>query len=110
MAMAYLAVRAEVPEADRVQFDHWYETDHLPWALRVFKARRAWRMTSTKFLRITLGLPRPTANSASHLFVLTYNIIAAVQDRAGCRDQAPIHFSTKCCNWRAAGMCPKRGF
>jgi hypothetical protein len=46
MAKAYLAVRAEVPEADRAQFDHWYQTDHLPWALRVFKARRAWRCWS----------------------------------------------------------------
>lgn len=46
MAKAYLAVRAEVPEADRAQFDHWYEADHLPWALRVFKARRAWRCWS----------------------------------------------------------------
>jgi hypothetical protein len=46
MAKAYLAVRAEVPEADRTQFDHWYETDHLPWALRVFGARRAWRCWS----------------------------------------------------------------
>jgi len=46
MAKAYLAVRAEVPEADRAKFDHWYETDHLPWALRVFGARRAWRCWS----------------------------------------------------------------
>jgi hypothetical protein len=46
MAKAYYAVRAEVPEADRAQFDHWYETDHLPWALRVFGARRAWRCWS----------------------------------------------------------------
>jgi hypothetical protein len=46
MAKAYLAVRAEVPEADRAQFDHWYETDHLPWALRVFGALRAWRCWS----------------------------------------------------------------
>jgi hypothetical protein len=46
MAKAYLAVRAEVPEADRAQFDHWYETDHLPWALRVFRAKRAWRCWS----------------------------------------------------------------
>jgi hypothetical protein len=47
MAKAYLAVRAEVPEADRARFDHWYETDHLPWALRVFGARRAWRFWSS---------------------------------------------------------------
>src|SRR5215469_7535171 len=43
MAKAYIAVRAEVPEADRARFDHWYETDHLPWASRDFGARRAWR-------------------------------------------------------------------
>jgi len=46
MAKAYLAVRAEVPEAERARFDHWYATDHLPWALRVFEARRAWRCWS----------------------------------------------------------------
>jgi hypothetical protein len=43
---ALLAVRAEVPEAERARFDHWYETDHLPWALREFGARRAWRCWS----------------------------------------------------------------
>ena len=46
MARAYVAVRAEVPEVDRARFDHWYETDHLPWALRAFAARRAWRCWS----------------------------------------------------------------
>ena len=46
MAKALLAVRAEVPEAERARFDHWYETDHLPWALREFGARRAWRCWS----------------------------------------------------------------
>jgi hypothetical protein len=46
MAKAVLAVRAEVPEAERARFDHWYETDHLPWALRTFAARRAWRCWS----------------------------------------------------------------
>src|SRR5262249_55266777 len=46
MTKAYLAVRAEVPEADRERFEHWYATDHLPWAARVLKARRAWRYWS----------------------------------------------------------------
>src|SRR4051794_39988944 len=46
MARAYLAVRAEVPEGERERFDQWYETDHLPWALRAFAARRAWRCWS----------------------------------------------------------------
>ena len=47
MAKSYLVVRAEVPnEADRAQFDHWYATDHLPWAIRVFGAQRGWRCWS----------------------------------------------------------------
>jgi hypothetical protein len=46
MAKAYLAVRAEVPKAERDRFDHWYATDHLPWALREFGAKRAWRCWS----------------------------------------------------------------
>ena len=46
MPKAYIAVRAEVPESERARFDHWYETDHLPWALREFAARRAWRCWS----------------------------------------------------------------
>jgi hypothetical protein len=46
MAKAYLAVRAEVPEAERARFDHWYRTDHLPWAKEAFGARRAWRCWS----------------------------------------------------------------
>ena len=46
MPKALLAVRAEVPEADRARFEQWYATDHLPWAMRVFEARRAWRCWS----------------------------------------------------------------
>jgi hypothetical protein len=46
MAKAYFTVRAEVPEADRERFDHWYATDHLPWAKRDFGALRAWRCWS----------------------------------------------------------------
>jgi hypothetical protein len=29
--------------ADRNSFAHWYETEHLPDALKAFKVRRAWR-------------------------------------------------------------------
>ena len=47
MAKGYLVVRAEVSNAaDRDKFDHWYATDHLPWAVRVFAARRGWRCWS----------------------------------------------------------------
>ena len=47
MAKSCLVVRAEVTEqANRDRFDHWYETDHLPLALKTFGARRAWRCWS----------------------------------------------------------------
>ena len=47
MGKAYLVVRAEVPDqADRAPFDHWCATDHLPWTIRVFGARRGWRYWS----------------------------------------------------------------
>jgi hypothetical protein len=46
MPKAYLAVRAEVPEAERARFEQWYATDHLPWAMQVFEAKRAWRCWS----------------------------------------------------------------
>jgi hypothetical protein len=47
MAKGYFMVRAEVPhEADRAPFDHWYATDHLPWAIEVFGAQRGWRCWS----------------------------------------------------------------
>ena len=42
---ALFIVRAIVPEADREAFDHWYETEHLPDAMRAFgtdRARRGW--------------------------------------------------------------------
>ena len=47
MTKGCLVVRAEVPnEVDRAPFDHWYATDHLPWAIRVFGAQRGWRCWS----------------------------------------------------------------
>lgn len=46
MAKTLFVVRAEVPEAERARFEEWYATDHLPWAVRVFEARRGWRCWS----------------------------------------------------------------
>jgi len=43
MMPAYLIVRAEVEEDSREGFDHWYECEHLPDALRDFKAVSAMR-------------------------------------------------------------------
>jgi hypothetical protein len=47
MAKGCLVVRAEVPDiSDRAQFEHWYATDHLPWAIKAFGAQRGWRCWS----------------------------------------------------------------
>jgi hypothetical protein len=47
MAKGFFMVRSEVPNAaDRAAFDHWYDTDHLPWAVKDFGALRAWRCWS----------------------------------------------------------------
>jgi hypothetical protein len=44
---AIFVVRATVADgALRERFDHWYSSDHLPWAVRVFKAEKAWRLWS----------------------------------------------------------------
>ena len=43
MAKAVFIVRAQVGEADRAAFDHWYATDHLPLAMRKFGCARGWR-------------------------------------------------------------------
>jgi hypothetical protein len=45
---AYLVVRAVVADpADRAPFDRWYRTEHLPDAVRAFKALSAMRGWST---------------------------------------------------------------
>jgi len=46
MPKAYLLVRAVVAADQRDRFDYWYSTDHLPRALKDFKAERAWRSWS----------------------------------------------------------------
>jgi hypothetical protein len=44
---AYFVVRAVVAdESLRARFDHWYATDHLPWAIKVLGAEKAWRLWS----------------------------------------------------------------
>lgn len=44
---AYLVVRAVVAEADRRDFDAWYRAEHLPDAIKAFKAQHGWRAWST---------------------------------------------------------------
>jgi hypothetical protein len=44
---AIFVVRAVVADPSlRSRFDHWYATDHLPWAVRAFGAEKAWRLWS----------------------------------------------------------------
>ena len=47
MPAAFFVVRAIVPEASqRAAFDQWYETEHLPDAVKCFAAVKAWRFWS----------------------------------------------------------------
>ncbi|MDP1753568.1 MAG: hypothetical protein Q8L22_29310 [Reyranella sp.] len=47
MATAVLIVRARLNNlSDRQKFDSWYRTEHLPVAVREFKAQRGWRCWS----------------------------------------------------------------
>jgi hypothetical protein len=47
MPKAYFMVRSVVAEPLRRKFDHWYSADHLPRALKDFKAEKGWRFWST---------------------------------------------------------------
>jgi hypothetical protein len=46
MPATFFLVRAVVAANLRDKFDHWYSTDHLPWAIKAFKCEKAWRFWS----------------------------------------------------------------
>ena len=46
MPKACFIVRAVVAGDLRDKFDHWYSSDHLPWACRIFQCEKAWRFWS----------------------------------------------------------------
>ena len=47
MPVAYFVVRAIVTDAgNRAAFDRWYETEHLPDAVKAFGVSKAWRFWS----------------------------------------------------------------
>jgi hypothetical protein len=46
MPKSLFLVRAVVAEPLRDKFDHWYSTDHMPWAMRAFKCEKAQRFWS----------------------------------------------------------------
>jgi len=47
MPATFFLVRAVVSAPLRDKFEHWYATDHLPWAARIFRCEKAWRGWST---------------------------------------------------------------
>jgi hypothetical protein len=46
LTTTFFLVRAVVAAPLREKFDHWYATDHLPWAVKAFKCEKAWRFWS----------------------------------------------------------------
>ena len=47
MPAAFFVVRAIVPDPEkRAAFDRWYETEHVPDAVKAFGVARAWRFWS----------------------------------------------------------------
>jgi hypothetical protein len=46
MPTTFFLVRAVVAPDLRDKFDHWYSTDHLPWAVKAFQCEKAWRFWS----------------------------------------------------------------
>ena len=65
---AYLIVRADVEEASREKFDLWYEAEHLPDALRDFRAVSAMRGWSDIERGIHLAFYEfPDLNTANNL-------------------------------------------
>jgi len=46
MPKSFFLVRAVVAAPLRDKFEHWYSTDHLPLALKVFNCEKAWRCWS----------------------------------------------------------------
>jgi hypothetical protein len=46
MPATFFLVRAVVAPPLRDKFDHWYSTDHLPAAMKIFKCDKAWRFWS----------------------------------------------------------------
>ena len=71
MPKAYFMVRAVVAEGLRQKFDHWYSTDHLPRALKDFKAEKGWRFWSKT---------DPAAHYAVYQFADEAKLQAAMKD------------------------------
>ncbi len=77
MGKAVFMVRAKIADpADRPAFDRWYETEHLPDALRILGAERAWRCWSEI---------DPTLHYAFYLFVSVEAAKRAVLNSEGIR-------------------------
>ncbi|HEY7579292.1 MAG TPA: hypothetical protein VH855_17000 [Acetobacteraceae bacterium] len=85
---AYLVVRAIVAEADRNDFDAWYRTEHLPDAIKAFKAERGWRAWSRSDPSVHYAFYQFPAVAAAQAITQSPAIrplIAAFDDRWGNR-------------------------
>jgi hypothetical protein len=75
---AWFVVRAVVANpADRAPFDHWYRTEHLPDALKAFKASSAMRGWST-------------VDPSVHLAFYRFDSLEAVQAIGGSEAIKPL--------------------
>ena len=59
MPTTLFLVRAVVVAPLRSTFDHWYATDHLPWAVKAFKCEKAWRFWSALEPGVHYANPKP---------------------------------------------------
>jgi hypothetical protein len=66
MPATIFLVRAVVTAPQREKFEHWYSTDHLPWAMRAFKCQKAWRFWSGVEEGVLFPLSRLTENVTGH--------------------------------------------
>ena len=74
MGKGVFMVRAQIADpADRPAFDRWYETEHLPDAVRALAPARAWRCWSAT---------DPTVHYAFYLFASPAAVQAALDSEA----------------------------
>src|ERR1700686_170544 len=81
MTRALLMVRAELADAaDRPAFDRWYDTEHLPDALKVFQAERAWRCWGAVDPRVRVAVYQFAGGEAAQSVVQSAGMRALVAE------------------------------
>jgi hypothetical protein len=80
MPVTVFTVRAVVAPKLRDKFDHWYSTDHLPWAIRVFKCDKAWRFWSEVEEGVHYAVYRFADKAACDIALATDDFKAMIAD------------------------------